>query len=137
MRTIIKNITVQVDGEMKTFRLKKLDAFSGVSLLRLVLRRLPEMEKGENQHDPSLLEAVFLSLSDAELRTVMRDCLNHTEVLLDAGYHPVMTGPEWGYPELEHDAAACLKLTLEGIAWTLSDFFPAAGSASPADRPAS
>ena len=45
----------------------------------------------------------------------MRDCLNHTEVLLDAGYHPVMMGPEWGYPELEHDAAACLKLTLEGM----------------------
>ena len=137
MRNIIKNITVQVDGEMKTFRLKKLDAFSGVSLLRLVLRRLPEMEKEGNQHDPSLLEAVFLSLSDTELRGVMRDCLNHTEVLLEAGYHPVMMGPEWGYPELEHDAAACLKLTLEGISWTLSDFFPAAGSASPADRPAS
>ena len=137
MRTIIKNITIPVDGETKSFRLKKLDAFSGVSLLRLVLRRLPEMEKEGTPHDPSLLEAVFLSLSDSELRGVMRDCLNHTEVLLDAGYHPVMMGSDWGYPELEHDAAACLKLTLEGIAWTLSDFFPAAGSASPADRPAS
>ena len=136
MRNIIKNITIQVDGKEKTFRLKKLDAFSGVSLLRLVLRRLPEMEKEGTHNDPSLLEAVFLSLSDSELRGVMRDCLNHTEVLLEAGYHPVMMGSEWGYPELEHDAAACLKLTLESIAWTLSDFFPVAGSASPADRPA-
>ena len=67
MRNIVKNITIPVDGEPHTFRLKKLDAFSGVSLLRLELRRLPEMEKEGSPHDPSLLEAVFLSLSDSEL----------------------------------------------------------------------
>jgi hypothetical protein len=53
----------------------------------------------------------------------MTSVLNHVSVLLPAGHHPVMTGSEWGYPELEHDAASCMKLLLEGIAWSLSGFF--------------
>ena len=76
------------------------------------------------------------SLSDDELRSVMTAVLNHTSVLLPAGPHPVMTGPEWGYPELEHDTPSCMKLLLEGIAWSLSGFFGGGRSkqeAAPAD----
>ena len=58
----------------------------------------------------------------------MTAVLNHVSVLLPAGPHPVMTGDEWGYPELEHDTPACMKLLLEGIAWSLSGFFGAGGS---------
>ena len=39
-----------------------------------------------------------------------------------------MTGSEWGYPELEHDTPTCMKLLLEGIAWSLSGFFGAGQS---------
>ena len=46
---------------------------------------------------------------------------------------PVMTGPEWGYPELEHDTPSCLKLLLEGISWSLSGFF---GEGQPGSPPA-
>ena len=53
----------------------------------------------------------------------MTSVLNHVSVLLPAGPQPVMTGPEWGYPELEHDTPSCMKLLLEGIAWSLSGFF--------------
>ena len=53
----------------------------------------------------------------------MTAVLNHVSVLLPAGPHPVMTGNEWGYPELEHDTPACMRLLLEGIAWSLSGFF--------------
>ena len=53
----------------------------------------------------------------------MTAVFNHAEVLLPAGPHPVMTGNEWGYPELEHDTPSCMKLLLEGIAWSLSGFF--------------
>jgi len=49
-------------------------------------------------------------------------------VLLPAGPHPVMTGSEWGYPELEHDTPSCMKLLLEGISWSLSGFFGAGQS---------
>ena len=76
------------------------------------------------------------SLSEEELRSVMTSVLNHVSVLLPAGPHPVMTGSEWGYPELEHDTPACMKLLLEGIAWSLSGFFGGGqlkGETAPAD----
>ena len=53
----------------------------------------------------------------------MTAVMNHTAVLLPVGPQPVMTGSEWGYPELEHDTPSCMKLLLEGIAWSLSGFF--------------
>ena len=65
----------------------------------------------------------------------MTSCLNHTEVLLPAGYQPVMQGSSWSWPELEHDPVTCLKLVLEEAVWTLSGFFgeggPTSGPAAP------
>ena len=116
MRTITKDIEINIDGSRIGFRLSKLDAFSGVTLLRLLMR----LE--EHHPNPTMLDLIA-SLSEDELRTVMTAVLNHAEVLLPAGPNPVMTGPEWGYPELEHDTPSCMKLLLEGIAWSLSGFF--------------
>ena len=116
MRQITKDITLTIDGTPLGFRLTKLDAFSGIALLRLLLR-LESRQAGL-----TILDLVS-SLSEEELRSVLTSVLNHTAVLLPAGPHPVMTGPEWGYPELEHDTPACMKLLLEGIAWSLSGFF--------------
>ena len=129
MRQITKDITLKQGGQDLSFRLTKLDAFSGVSLLRLLMR----LEEREGEH--TILDLVA-SLSEEELRSVMTSVLNHVSVLLPAGPHPVMTGSEWGYPELEHDAASCMKLLLEGISWSLSGFFgegqsgPGAGTAA-------
>ena len=114
MRQITKDIEITVDGSQIGFRLSKLDAFSGVALLRLMMRLQEE--------SPTLLDLVS-SLSEEELKSVMISVLNHVSVLLPAGPHPVMTGPEWGYPELQYDAPACMKLLLEGMAWSLSGFF--------------
>ena len=116
MRQITKDIQINVDGNPVGFRLTKLDAFSGVTLLRLLMR----LEE-KNDH-PSLLELIS-SLSDEELHSVMASVLNHAEVLLPAGPNPVMTGSEWSYPEIQHDTPTCMKLLLEGIAWSLSGFF--------------
>ena len=114
MRQITKDIEITVDGSRVGFRLSKLDAFSGVALLRLMMRLQDE--------SPTLLDLIA-SLSEEELKSVMTSVLNHVSVLLPAGPHPVMTGPEWGYPELQYDAPACMKLLLEGMAWSLSGFF--------------
>ena len=119
MRTVIKDIQINIDEAEKSFRLTKLDAFSGVMLLRLLMRI-------ENQKDVTMLDLIA-SLSEEELRSVMTAVLNHTAVLLPAGPQPVMTGPEWGYPELQHDTASCMKLLMEGIAWSLSGFFGEGG----------
>ena len=124
MRQITKDIEITVDGSPTGFRLSKLDAFSGVALLRLMMR-LENRAKGPEQasaQDLTLLDLVS-SLSEEELKSVMTSVLNHISVLLPAGPHPVMTGPEWGYPELQYDAPACMKLLLEGMAWSLSGFF--------------
>ena len=119
MREITKDIQIIIDGNLTGFRLTKLDAFSGIMLLRLLM-------KLESQQDPTMLDLIA-SLSEEELRSVMTAVLNHTAVLLPAGPQPVMTGPEWGYPELQHDTASCMKLLMEGIAWSLSGFFGEGG----------
>ena len=120
MRQISKDIEIDIDGSRIGFRLFKLDAFSGVVLLRLLMRL-----EGKVEH-PTMLDLVA-SLSEEELRSVMTAVLNHVSVLLPAGPQLVMTGSEWGYPELEHDTPSCMKLLMEGIAWSLSGFFGEGG----------
>ena len=128
MRQISKDIQISIDGNQTGFRLIKLDAFSGITLLRLLMR----LE--EHNASPTMLDLIA-SLSEEELRSVMTAVFNHISVLLPAGPHPVMTGSEWGYPELEHDTPACMKLLLEGIAWSLSGFF-GGGQSGPETAPA-
>ena len=133
MRTVTKDIEIIIDGSVQGFRLTKLDAFSGVTLLRLLMRL--EQQTTAQPKDLTLLDLIA-SLSEWELRSVMTSVLNHTAVLLPAGPHPMMTGSEWGYPELEHDTPSCMKLLLEGIAWSLSGFFGEGGlktETAPAD----
>jgi len=123
MREITKIISVPVDGSSRDFRLTKLDAFSGAYLLRM-LTKLPK--------DGASVESLLAGLSETDLRSLMVTCLQHTEVLLPAGWMPVMTRGEWSFPDLEHDTAVCLKLTIEEALWTLEGFF---GGGSPASRP--
>ena len=133
MRQISKDISMSIDGSPQAFRLTKPDAFSGVEILRLLLRL-----QDQSQTSPTILDLIT-SLSSDELRSVMTSCLNHVSVLLPAGPNPVMTGSEWGYPELKHDTVSCMKLVLEEIAWTLEGFFGVGGSnvqpASPTTSP--
>ena len=119
MHEIFKNVSLSVDGKLMDFRLTKLDAFSGASLLRL-------LSSGAEETD---LRSLFSALPDKDLHALMRTCLEHTEVLLPAGWCPVMTRGEWSYPELSHDPLSCLKLTLEEVLWTLDGFFGEGGSA--------
>ena len=72
---------------------------------------LIRLQNAKPEENSSVLDLIT-SLSSDELRSVMTSCLNHTEVLLPAGPHPVMTGSEWGYPELKHDTVSCMKLVL-------------------------
>ena len=116
MREITKSISVSVDGKLMDFRLTKLDAFSGASLLRM-LSNMPQVSSGDS------VMGFITHLSESDLRSLMVTCLQHCEVLLPAGWMPVMTRGEWTYPELEHDTAVCLKLTIEEVLWTLEGFF--------------
>ena len=154
MRQLSKDIQIMIDGSPQGFRLTKPDAFSGVEILRLLLRLQDRWESAErnvgdgsavphtcNKQNrplvppspcsaPSVLDLIT-SLSSDELRSVMTSCLNHVSVLLSAGPNPVMTGSEWGYPELKHDTVSCMKLVLEEIAWALEGFFGEGGRNTP------
>ena len=149
MRQIHKDIQITIDGSPQGFRLTKPDAFSGVEILRLLLRLQDRWERNVgdgpvvphtcNEQSRPLVPAptvldLITSLSADELRSVMTSCLNHVSVLLPAGPNPVMSGSEWGYPELKHDTVSCMKLALEEIAWALEGFFGEGGpNAPPAD----
>lgn len=74
MRQITKDIEMTIDGSPQGFRLTKLDAFSGVMLLRLLMRVEEKIPR------PTMLDLVA-SLSEAELRSVMTAALNHVSVL--------------------------------------------------------
>ena len=153
MRDIIKNIQLPFDGTQMDFRLTKLDAFSGVILLRLLSRlpegsgtRKPEQRDGshryanaEPENRPGRSEALvdnpafslLSSLSDGETRSLMTTCLEHVEVLLPAGWNPVMTQGTWSYSDLKYEPGICLKLTIEEIVWTLEGFFEEGDSRPP------
>ena len=128
LRRISKDLSLTIDGSPLSFRLTKPDAFSGVEILRLLLR----LQDARPEENPSVLDLIT-SLSGDELRSVMTSCLNHVSVLLPAGPNPVMTGSEWGYPELKHDTVSCMKLVLEEITWALEGFF---GDGGPDSQPA-
>ena len=130
MREIMKILPVPVDGKSQDFRLTKLDAFSGAALLRM-LSGMPK-DPGDDS-----VPGFITSLSEPDLRSLMTTCLQHSEVLLPAGWMPVMTRGEWTYPELEHDTAVCLKLTIEEVLWTLEGFFGGGGSTSLPEIPGS
>ena len=130
MREITKTISAPVDGKSLDFRLTKLDAFSGAALLRM-LSGMPQSRGGES------VMSFITHLSESDLRSLMITCLQHCEVLLPAGWMPVMTRGEWTYPELEYDTAVCLKLTIEGVLWTLEGFFGGGASGSLPEIPGS
>ena len=127
MREITKIISIPVNGKSMDFRLTKLDAFSGVTLLRL-MAKMPE---------GGAVTDLLSSLSDAEARSLMTTCLEHVEVSLPAGWYPVMIRGEWGFPDLQYEPGICLKLTIEEVVWTLEGFFGEGGSKPPPVIPAS
>ena len=110
---------------------------AGVSRLQKILRDNRDLAGQVAEAFDTARKAMedLFSFSPEDLKSVMTSCLNHTEVLLPAGYQPVMQGSSWSWPELEHDPVTCLKLVLEEAVWTLSGFFgeggPTSGPAAP------
>ena len=122
MREIYHVVDKTVDGKMMQFRLKKLDAFSGAGLLRMIA--------GAPEGDADLM-GFFVRLPEDSMRRLMCVCLEHVEVMLPAGWNPVMTRGEWSWQEAEHDTLLCMQLTLEEALWTLQGFFGGSDSKPP------
>ena len=113
-----------MDGKEMQFRIQKLDAFSGGKLLKMLNGVQRDKEEAFGLSD------FLFSLGDYDFESVMRVCLAHAEAQLPAGYMTVWKDGCWGVPEMETETMACLKLTLEVMAWSLEGFFPGSGRSS-------
>ena len=119
MREIYKEISLNVGGKDMKFRLKKLDAFSGVKVLKMI-----------SASEAGTLQEMVFSLPEWEMESLMKVCLKHCEVMLPAGWIPVYADGCWGMPEMETETMTCFRLVQETLAWSLEDFFGDGGSAS-------
>ena len=104
MREIVKTVSVHVDRKLQDFRLTKLDAFSGAALLRM-FSGMPKESGGDS------VLGFINSLSETDLRSLMTTCLQHCEVLLPAGWMPVMTRV---HKENEARAAEAARTSFSG-----------------------
>ena len=128
MRTITKDVGVRIGEDVYTFQLKKMDAFSGMGVLRLLKR----YQSDQSETFQSLYDRMFMNLSREELCELTRACMNHICVKLPGGWQPVMMGADWGWPDLEYDLKACQELMHYEVLWTMQDFFVENVSTSPA-----
>ena len=119
MREIYKEIGLKTDGKETRFRMKKLDAFSGVKVLKMI-----------SASEAGTLQEMIFGLAEWETESLMKVCLKHCEVRLPAGWIAVYADGCWGMPEMETETLACFRLMQEELAWSLEDFFGEGGSAS-------
>ena len=128
MRETKKIIPLKVNEETMHFRLTKLDAFSGGKLLKMLNGVQSDKEEAFGLSD------FLFSLGDYDFESVMRVCLAHAEAQLPAGFMTVWKDGCWGVPEMETETMACLKLTLEVMAFSMEGFFTGGGSGSGSGR---
>ena len=119
MREIYKEISLKVGDNDRKYRLKKLDAFSGVKVLKMI-----------SGSEAGTLQEMVFSLPEWEMESLMKICLKHCEVMLPAGWITVYGDGCWGIPEMETETMVCFRLMQETLAWSLEDFFGEGGSAS-------
>lgn len=144
MRDIVKNIEIELDGETKTFRLTKMNAFDGAYLMKFVtekamplLQEAIDFTSGQTNDAinlkmiADLLPKLLASLSAEELKNMMILCLQTVDVPLPAGYQKVVDKRgNFGIEDLENDTATCLRLVYEVIVYNTSGFFAGSGLSS-------
>ena len=134
MRTTEKTISISFDGHDQSFRLRKMDAFSGACLLKFATEKLlPRMSENEDQTRSFAFSDILSALSEPDLISLMTRCLSHVDILLPAGPHPVYQNQIFGLPELETDTLTCLNLCWEEMLFNLEGFFGESGSPSAAN----
>ncbi len=146
MREITKEIKFDVDGREMTFQIRKFDVLKATYVAKLAIEKIvpifttlegvmtpiPKDIKKEEidaivkertakvmDNLPSLLS----KLTEDELNFLMKRCLQHVDVLLPAGWQPVMIGDKFGVDELEYDEWAALRLFYEVLEFNLGSFF--------------
>jgi len=149
MREITKNVEFEVDGELRKFYIKKMNAYDGMYLLKVVSEKvMPLLQAAvkfnvENEDEEkdnftvninmiaNQLPEMFASLSQEELKKLTILCLKTVQMSLPAGYQQVVDERgNFGVEELEYNVMACLRLVYEVVALNCSDFFEESGLTS-------
>ena len=78
MREVYKEISMKVGDADRKFRVKKLDAFSGVKVLKMI-----------SASEAGTLQEMIFSLPEWEMESLLKVCLKHCDVILPAGWIPV------------------------------------------------
>ena len=144
VRDIMKMVEIELDGETKSFRITKMDAFSGAYLMKLVTEKamplLQEAIKGiEQQEDDSFnlkliteyLPRLLESMTMDELKKLMVLCLQSVELSFPAGFQRVVDAKgNFGVEELQYNTAICLRLMYEVIVYNCAGFFEESGLSS-------
>jgi len=151
MREIVKQVTREVGGEEKTFQIRKMNALSGSVLLKFVAEKLlplfggmqdmfaqgiqdgetvEEVAKKRTDAIITIIPQALASISEEELTSFEERCLNTVDILMPAGWQPVMSGKNFGVEELEHDPIAVLLLCYDVLEFNLGGFFGGKGLSS-------
>ncbi len=149
MREITKNVELEIEGEKMVFLIRKMNAFDGSYLLKVITEKvLPvlqnamdivgnEDEENEKAKEESvmkifeLLPGLLASMDSDELKKIMMLCLRTVSCLLPAGYQEVVDARgNFGVEELEYDVGVCLRLVYEVIVFNCSGFFSGNGLGS-------
>jgi len=149
MREITKNIELEIEGNKMNFQIRKMDAFNGAYLLKVITEKaLPALKdaidmvanEGESKKEEDnesmirifdLLPGLLASMDAAELKRIMMMCLQTVSCWLPAGYQEVVDSRgNFGIEELEYDVSSCLRLVYEVIVFNCSGFFGESGLGS-------
>lgn len=150
-RDLFKEIEIENDGGTELYRVRKMDAFAGAALLKVIMAKfLPVVQMAEGYYQENMKnidgnpteeqteqmnrEAIKLimklapplleDLSEDELRMLMVRALQYTDKKLRSGWVQVVDkSKNFAVDDVEFDLPLCLNLCVQCIMFNCSGFF--------------
>lgn len=148
MRETVKDITHEIEGEERRFRIHKMDALRGSFLMKFCAEKLlpvfnamqniykdidveqikdEEEKKAVVEQQTNNVMAILInaisSISEEELVKFEIRCLQTVEMDTEGGWIYVMSGDKFNIGILEYDTMTVLMLCYDVIEFNLSGFF--------------
>lgn len=150
MRETTKQVTHEVDGKELTFQIRKMNALQGAFLIKFVTEKLlPLLDGLQNvfiqdeeiedkdetikQRTSAIMEMIpkaLSSISEEELMNFEMKCLQTVDLLLPAGWQPVMVGKNFTVEDIEYEPLTALLLCYDVIEFNFRGFFGGKGLSS-------
>ena len=150
MREIVKKYTHNSNGEELVFQVHKMNALAGSYMIKFVAEKLiplidgfqsifveadidteEKAKEAAQKRTDAIMEVIpkaLASISESELYSFQKQCLNNVEMMLPAGWQKVMTGDAFGVEEVEYDPILALILCYDVIEFNFSGFFAGVNS---------